>query len=105
MGDADRAAEYIADVESFIARVSRLGWWGYGILDAEIAAIQGDREAALDALEAAIDAGWIENWWFNEKYNPNLVSLHGDPRYEALFQRLADKAAEQLALYRAGKTE
>jgi len=105
LGDANRAAEYIADVESFIARVSRLGWWGYGILDAEIAAIQGDREAALDALEAAIDAGWIENWWFNEKYNPNLVSLHGDPRYEALFQRLADKAAEQLALYRAGKTE
>jgi len=104
-GDADRAGVYIADVESFIARMPRLGWWGYGILDAELAAIQGDRGAALDALEAAIDAGWIEDWWFNEKYNQNLVSLHGEPRYQALFERLTDKATEQLQIYRAGKTQ
>jgi len=105
MGNADRAAKYIADVESFIAQVPRMDWWGYGILDAELAAVQGNRDAALDALEAAIDAGWMEDWWFNEKYNPNLASLHGDPRYEALFKRLTNKAAEQLALYRAGSSQ
>ena len=99
-GESDRAADYLDDVETFISKVPRMGWWGYGILDAEIAAIQGKHEAALDALEDAVDAGWMEDWWFNAKYNPNLKSLHDEPRYQALMQRLSEKAARQLALYR-----
>jgi TolB-like protein len=99
LGEDDKAADYIEDVEYFISKVPRMGFWGYGVLDAEIAAIRGDRDRALNLLEQAVQSGWMELWWFNTKYNPNLVSLHGDPRYEALIQRLTARAKEQQNLY------
>lgn len=100
-GEIARAADYIGDAEAFIAKSPRLGVWGYGILDVELAAMQGIKEEALDALETAINEGWMIDWWFNAKYNPNLARLHDEPRYQALIQRLSDKAAQQLEQVRA----
>jgi serine/threonine protein kinase/Tfp pilus assembly protein PilF len=50
-------------------------------------AVQGEREEALDCLEKAVNLGfglrgWVEN-------DSDLASLHGDPRFDAVLQRLA----------------
>jgi serine/threonine protein kinase/Flp pilus assembly protein TadD len=49
-------------------------------------AVEGQREEALDSLEKAVQLGfglrgWIEN-------DSDLVSLHGDPRFEAVLKKL-----------------
>jgi len=49
-------------------------------------AVQGERAEALDCLEKAVNLGfglrgWVEN-------DADLISLHGDPRFEAVLQRL-----------------
>jgi hypothetical protein len=48
--------------------------------------VQGERDEALDCLEKAVNLGfglrgWVEN-------DSDLVSLHGDPRFDAVLQRL-----------------
>ncbi len=96
-GDSGRAEAYLGDVEEFLTAVPRRGFWGYGILDAELAAVRGRTEAALDALEAALQEGWIMDWWFHAKYNPNLARLHDEPRYQALVEEYESAVADQLA--------
>ncbi len=49
-------------------------------------AVQGERAEALDCLEKAVDLGfglrgWVEN-------DSDLTSLHGDPRFQAVLERL-----------------
>jgi len=49
-------------------------------------AVQGERAEALDCLEKAVNLGfglrgWVEN-------DADLISLRGDPRFEAVLQRL-----------------
>jgi TolB-like protein/DNA-binding winged helix-turn-helix (wHTH) protein len=103
-GEMELAARYLDDVDTFIAKTDRMGWWGDGILDAEVAAIRDRKSAALDALEAAFNAGWMEDWWFNFHYNPNLMTLHDEPRFDDLQARLEQRAATQLALARDADT-
>jgi len=51
-----------------------------------IFAVQGEREQALDALEKAVDLGFgLRDWLAND---PDLASLHGDPRFEALLNKV-----------------
>jgi TolB-like protein/Tfp pilus assembly protein PilF len=79
----------------YIQRIPRLGWFGYGIADVQIYALQGDKQKALSALQRAIDEGWRESWWYHLKYNPNLESLHDEPEYQAIVAEIeADMAAQ-----------
>jgi serine/threonine protein kinase/Tfp pilus assembly protein PilF len=50
-------------------------------------AVQGERDEALDCLEKAVNLGfglrgWVEN-------DADLASLHGDPRFQAVLQKLS----------------
>ena len=49
---------------------------------ARFAAICGNAEGALRLLEAALETGWPSRAWAAQ--DPELESLHGDPRFEAL---------------------
>jgi len=65
----------------------RIGVAGYGIADVHILAIQGRKEAALEALRAAIDEGFVslmayEYWTLDQDVLVN--SLRDDPRFEAM---------------------
>jgi serine/threonine protein kinase/tetratricopeptide (TPR) repeat protein len=49
-------------------------------------AVQGERAEALACLEKAVDLGFgLRGWIQNDS---DLVSLHGEPRFEAIVQRL-----------------
>ena len=49
-------------------------------------ALVGDIEAAIEALNAAVDRGYRDGeWMVNDE---DLTSLHGDPRFKAIVERL-----------------
>jgi len=79
----------------------RLGYDGFGISDAEIYALMGDKERALDAFATAVEAGWRIGWWVRTELNDNLAILHDDPRYQAIVAGIQSQMAEQLASVRA----
>ena len=54
-------------------------------------ALEGDRETALERLRQAAAAGWARARIFD---NPDLHSLRGDPRFEALVAEVAERLEE-----------
>lgn len=53
-------------------------------------ALEGRRAEALDCLDECVRLGFVNAEWIAR--DPDLESLHGDPRYEALLGRMADAA-------------
>ena len=79
--------------------VPRAGLRGEGIKDVQILALQGRKDAALDALREAMDEGYVshtpfEMWGIDQ--DPLLDSLRGAPRYE----RMRLEMEERLQLIR-----
>ena len=66
---------------------------GVGIKDVQILALQGNNDAAIDALREAINEGFVSNapfeiWTIDQ--DPLLDGLRQDPRYEALRIRMEE---------------
>ena len=69
----------------------RIGIAGYGISDVHVLAIQGRKDAALDALRDAIDEGFVslisfELWTLDQDIL--IDNLRDDPRFEAMREEL-----------------
>ena len=70
------------------------------IVDVSLLALKGDREAALNNLQQAVEQGWKFDWpwhWANK----NLDSIRDDPLFAELEMRMNMETAEQLAAIRA----
>jgi hypothetical protein len=52
-------------------------------------ALEGRRDAAFDALEAALADGFGPVGFDHVREDPDLLPLHGEPRWEALIERLS----------------
>ncbi len=50
-------------------------------------ALEGRSDAAIECLEECVRLGFGNAAWIGK--DPDLASLHGDPRYEALLERMA----------------
>ncbi len=100
VGERERADKLLNKALPFMGSTPRLGYAGYGISDAEIYALLGDKEQALSAFAAAVDAGWRASWRINTEMNDNLAILHDDPRYQAIISDIQSQMAEQLARVR-----
>jgi tetratricopeptide (TPR) repeat protein len=83
-----------------IQTLPRLGIGGYRIADAEIYALQGEKQKALAALRQAIDEGWRYLWRYSLKYDPSLESLHDEPKFQAMIAEIEADMAVQLARVR-----
>lgn len=75
----------------------RFGMFGQGIRDVQIYALLGRKEDALEALRAAVDAGFrgsipYDSWLLEE--DPYLVSLRDDKRFIDIVDHLADLTGE-----------
>jgi TolB-like protein/Tfp pilus assembly protein PilF len=67
-------------------------FWGVPFDLACVHAIEGDRDAAIQWLERAYEAGW--RGWPQSNWSPLLDPLRGDPRFRRLMARIdADVAA------------
>jgi hypothetical protein len=55
-----------------------------GVVDVKLHAILGDRDAAIESLRSAVDAGWVYYWLRPFESNHNLESLSDDPEFTRL---------------------
>ncbi len=103
-GDDPLAERLLAAAEVLVDDLPRLGCCGFGLADAEIGALRGDRQSALDRLDEAVAAGWRKHWWFYTTHNPAMADLQSHPRFVAAVETLghaADAARERVSLARS----
>ena len=67
----------------------RIGFRGYWVEDARVAALRGDSDGAILALETAVAEGWRNLWWFYFEHDPALETVRADPRFQALHSVVA----------------
>ena len=93
-GDAAGAAQQLAALTALLDRLTAAGMRRHGIyeLQAQVAALRGDAEGAMRALQRAADQGWREVWLAERE--PYFASLRSRADFRALLQRLrADNEA------------
>jgi len=86
-GNRKRSDELLAQAEEVVRQMPRIGIGGHGISDVHILAIQGRRDAALDALRDAIDEGFVSllsyDYWTVDQ-DPMIDNLREDARFEVM---------------------
>jgi tetratricopeptide (TPR) repeat protein len=86
MGDEGRASQLLDGSERTIRSITRLGIGGYGITDARIHALRGNKAKALTALREAANAGWRGPLWrFYRDFDPALGSIREEREFKAVF--------------------
>ncbi len=86
----------------WIQRTQPEGVHGYliNIADVELLALDGQRKAALDRLQQAVDSGW-KSHWRSDFSNETLASLRNEPRFKQITAQLEKDMANQLEAIRA----
>ena len=74
-------------------------------LDARIHALLGDKEKAMQSLRQAVDSGWRVFWWYFLEEDLALRSLHEQPGYQTLKEKIEQDMAIQLARVQKWKAE
>jgi len=97
-GELERAAKLLEASERVTRRLPRLGFIGYGVTDARIHALRGDKAKALRALREAEKAGWRGLLWrYYRDIDPNLASIRDEPEFKAVFADIERDMARQRA--------
>ncbi len=86
-GERDQAERLLTRAEP-IARAFPRSGLPYALSDVKILALRGDSDAAVEQLNASIDAGWRAYWWVFLEHDPTLAVLREDPAFAAAVARL-----------------
>ncbi|NIL94163.1 MAG: tetratricopeptide repeat protein [Woeseiaceae bacterium] len=105
-GEKDRGLALLAEIERAVQRMRKLQGTGWvaGHEDAQIYAIRGEKNRALDALEAAIDAGWMF-YSYGLENDPSFDAYKDDPRFLTIVQKLRDRMAQERQWYQDHKDD
>lgn len=94
LGETGEARDILTSAQTVVEDMPRLGFAGHGILDVEILALLGERQFALNALEAAVREGFVGlqlfDFWSMEE-SPLLDTLRDDPRYAAIVDDIEER--------------
>jgi hypothetical protein len=80
-----------------IGKLHRLGIGGYGVCDAQVHALRGDKARALAALREAERAGWRFNWRYARDLDPAFASIRNEPEFKAIFADIERDMTRQRA--------
>jgi tetratricopeptide (TPR) repeat protein len=85
-GEDARAQPLLDGSERAMRQMPRLSLSGYGIADAQVHALRGDKAKALAALREAANAGWRGPFWrYYRDIDPTLASIRHEPGFRAAF--------------------
>ena len=101
-GEADNADTLIDAGLTWYRETQVPGVHGYltNIIDVELLALNAEKNAALETLHEAIDAGWRFSWiWYMS--NENLFSLRDEPEFQEIMAQLEEDMATQLKAIQA----
>lgn len=93
-GDAAGAAQQLAALTALLDRLTAAGVRRHGVyeLQAQVAALRGDADGAMRALQRAADQGWREVWLAERE--PYFTTLRPRADFRALLERVrADNEA------------
>jgi TolB-like protein/DNA-binding winged helix-turn-helix (wHTH) protein len=94
-GEKERSEQFLESCLDEFENMPRLGRYGYQIADVMIYAVQGKKTEALTALRTAIDDGWRYRARYLLEFEPNLLSLHAEPAYQAMAAEVKADLADQ----------
>ncbi len=98
-GDTQTAMSRLAQLSALLDRLTAAGMRRHGIyeLQAQVAALRGDAEAAMAALQRAADQGWRDVWL--AEHEPYFASLRSRSDFRSLVERIRrENAAESQKL-------
>ncbi len=101
-GQSDSADALIDAGLAWYRRTQPINSHGYvvGIVDIQLLALKGDKEAALQTLKQAADDGWGFSWQWNLS-NENLAAISDEPQFQAIVAQLENNMVTQLEAIRA----
>ncbi|MCH7893317.1 MAG: tetratricopeptide repeat protein [Proteobacteria bacterium] len=101
-GEADNADTLIDAGLTWYRETQVPGVHGYltNIIDVELLALNAEKNAALETLHEAIDAGWRFSWIWHMS-NENLSSLKDESEFHAIIAQLEEDMATQLKAIQA----
>jgi TolB-like protein/Tfp pilus assembly protein PilF len=95
-GESGRATLLLERSEQALHQLPRRS--AYGIADAQIHALRGDKAKALAALREAERAGWRGPYWrYYRDFDSNLASIRNEPEFKAVFADIERDMARQRA--------
>jgi TolB-like protein/DNA-binding winged helix-turn-helix (wHTH) protein len=96
-GDSKAAMLKLAQLSTLLDRLAAAGMQRYGTyeLQAQIAALRGDAEAAMLALQHAADQGWRSVWL--AEHEPYFAPLRSRADFRSLLDRIRRKNADESA--------
>jgi hypothetical protein len=94
-GDSKAAMQKLAQLSTLLERLTAAGMRRYGIyeLQTQIAALRGDPQAAMVALQRAADQGWRQVWL--AEHGPNFAPLRSRADFRNLLDRIRRENADE----------
>ena len=103
VGQPEEADRLLRNLLERIADVPITGFEGKGFTEFTIYAFLGESDNAIEALRAAVDAGWLMEWWNLEygEFDRNYASVLADSRFERLQADIEARVAAMRESFRA----
>jgi transcriptional activator of cad operon len=89
-GDSVAGAQHLQELADMLDRITRAGEERHGIyaLKAEVLALMGNQDGAMQSLKRAFELGWRGSWW--AQHEPYFAELRSRADFRALLERVDD---------------